>query len=269
MDPLASKSHQLLGVLLTPVIRWAVKSGVGYGYFKDVAKPLFYRAAAQELMRVNIRSSTAALVLLSGLYKGDVEKFKEGLDLTDKAVPARISLTSQVAARWLIQGLPKVLLLKGEGGFEELVIQSLDGQVKVSPRLVLQDMQRRGLARRNGGSVELLAVDGASGLDAEGGRSHFAHAVHDHMQASLSNLEGEALNGSKFLEQCLTVDCLSIEAVEVLHAMARVWWMDAVRTIGAEAISQADQARASPSSSVSSRLRFGVYFFSEKDNSAT
>ena len=268
MNTHTSKSHQLLRVLLTPVIGWAVKSGVGYGYFKDVAKPLFYKVATQELMQANIRTSTAALVLLTGLYKGDIEKFKEGFDLRSEVIPVQISLTSQVVARWLMQGLPRVLLLKGEGGFEELVVQSSDGQLRVSPRLVLQDMQRRGLARRNGGSVELLAVDGASGLDAEGGRSHFAHAVHDHMQACLSNLEADASGGSKLLEQSLTADGLPDEAVEVLHAMSRVWWTDALRAIGAEAITQADQARASSSSAASNRLRFGVYFFSEKNNSA-
>lgn len=182
---------------MTPVIRWAVKNGVGYGYFKDVAKPLFYKVAAQELVQANIRSSTAALVLLSGLYKGDIEKFKDGLDITGDVVPVQIGLTSQVVARWLVQGLSKVLLLKGEGGFEELVSQSLTGQARVSPRLVLQDMERRGLARRVGNAVEILALDGVSGLDVEGGQSHFVQAVHDHMQAGLSNLEA-APNGAKF-----------------------------------------------------------------------
>lgn len=269
MNPVASKSHQLLRVLLTPVIRWAVKSGYGYGYFKDVAKPLFYKVATQELMQANIRTSTAALVLLTGLYKGDIDKFKERLDLADEVVPVQISLTSQVVARWLMQGLPRSLLLKGKSGFEELVVQSLDGQLRVSPRLILQDMERRGLARRSGNVVELMAVDGVSGMDVEGTQSHFAHAVHDHMQACLSNLDADASGGTKLLEQSLVADGLSDEAIEVLHAMSRVWWMDAVRAIGAEAISQTDQARASPSSSALNRLRFGVYFFSEKTNSAT
>jgi hypothetical protein len=88
------------------------------------------------------------------------------------------------------------------------------------------------------------------------------------MQACLSNLEADASGGSKLLEQSLTADGLPDEAVEVLHAMSRVWWTDALRAIGAEAITQADQARASPSSAASNRLRFGVYFFSEKNNSA-
>lgn len=258
-----SKTDQLLRALLIPVVRWALRCGVGYGYFKTTAKHVFYQAAVEELEKSNIRTSTAALVLLTGLYKGDVEKFKESSVNTANDWLAEVNLTSQVTARWLALQLPTVLPLKGVGGFEGLVAESHTGAIKVSPRLVLQDMERRGLARRLNQMVELLAIDGVSSKDADRAQEHFAAVIFDHMHACLSNLEADKTGAAKFLEQCLSADGLSSEAIDVLHAMARVWWMDAVRAIGAEAINLSDQGRCETAPEFN-RLRFGVYFYSEK-----
>ena len=261
------KTDQLLRALLLPVIRWALRCGVGYGHFKTTAKHVFYQAAAEELEKNNIRTSTAALVLLSGLYKGDVEKYKESSANSMHNWLIDVNLTSQVAARWLVMQLPIVLPLKGANSFEELVAQSHVGAIKVSPRLVLQDMERRGLARRLNQMVELLAIDGVPSKDADRAQEHFASVMHDHMHACLSNLDADKTGSIKFLEQCLSADGLSSEAVDALHAMARVWWMDAVRTIGAEAVNLSDQSRGETAYQLN-RLRFGVYFYSEKDGLA-
>ncbi len=261
------KTDQLLRALLLPVIRWALRCGVGYGYFKTTAKHVFYQAAVEELEKNNIRTSTAALVLLSGLYKGDVEKFKESLEDSRHDWLIDVNLTSQVAARWLTTQLPIVLPLKGANSFEELVAQSQAGVIKVSPRLVLQDMERRGLAKRMNQTVELLAIDGVPAKDADRGQEHFAAVMHDHMHAWLSNLDTDKQHATKFLEQCLTANGLSPEAVDALHAMARVWWMDAVKTIGAEAVNLSDQGQ-SKTVNQPNRLRFGVYFYSEKTGAA-
>jgi hypothetical protein len=257
------KTDQLLRALLLPVIRWALRCGVGYGYFKTTAKHVFYQAAVEELEKNNIRTSKAALVLLSGLYKGDVEKYKELPKDSGHDCLIDVNLTSQVAARWLITKLPIILPLKGVNSFEELVAQSHTGAIKVSPRLILQDMQRRGLAKRMNQTVELLAIDGVPAKDADRGQEHFAAVMHDHMHACLSNLDANKTNATKFLEQCLSANNLSSEAVDALHAMARVWWMEAVRTIGAEAINLSDQSQSETMNQVN-RLRFGVYFYSEK-----
>jgi len=258
------KTDRLLRAMLLPVIRWSLRCGVGYGHFKTTAKHVFYQAAAEELEKNNIRTSTAALVLVSGLYKGDIEKCKEFSVNSAHDWLIDVNLTSQVAARWLVMQLPSVIPLKGVNGFEELVAQSQAGAIKVSPRLVLQDMERRGLATRLNQTVELLAIDGVPNKDADRAQEHFAAVMHDHMHACLSNLDADKTGANKFLEQCLSVNELSPEAVDVLHAMARVWWMDAVRTIGAEAVNLSDQARGKTGNRLN-RLRLGVYFYSEKN----
>lgn len=260
-------STSLIKVLLTPIIGWSVKLGIGYSQMSRLMKPLFFKAAQQELQKKGAKTTDSALSLLSGLHKGDIESFKknantEGADtwLSPDELN-RIGVSSQLVARWLMSDLPSVLPLKGDSpNFTELAKTFAKAGSGISVRLILQDLERRGLVSRHDHSVELLG-DGAPASAGQEEIIHFVGAVRDHMQACLTNIE--LPNGGKFLEQSLVADGLHPQSAELLHSMVRVWWMKAVREIGNEAVALSE--RDEPQGGTN-RLRVGVYFYSEDAN---
>lgn len=251
-----------LQVLLAPIVRWSVRLGLGYGPFSRMLKPLFFQAAQEELSRQGVRHSDSALSFLSGLHKGDIAAFLSGgrqAPLSEDDATHRINPANQVVARWVIEGLPRVLPIKGEGSFDALVrdTQSERGTVW-STRLILQDLERRKLVADDGRQVRLLSEVGLPDVDSEEGIVHFVGATSDHMQACLSNLDSDT---PRLLEQSLMADGLFVDSVHTVHEMARQWWSDAVRDIGAKAIECSNQDEPKGGNR---RLRLGVYFYTEK-----
>lgn len=261
--------YQTLQALVLPIVRWSVRLGIGYGQFSRIVKPLFFAAAQQEISQKELKPTGAALGLISGLSKNDIDAFKaeNSTMLTDAATREfdEINPASQVVARWVSMGLPKRLMLKGgEESFFELakVIQSRFSTPGLSTRLLLQDLERRGLVRVDANTVELISEIGLPNLDTEESIVHVVGAVRDHMLTCLRNLAADS--SPKYLEQCLSADGLSAESVETIHAMARVWWVKALRTIGPEAIalSEHDEPKGGQQ-----RLRWGVYFYTQDASS--
>lgn len=253
-----------LQVLLTPIVRWAVRLGVGYNQFSRMLKPVFFAAAQRELSRQGMRHSDSALSFISGLHKGDVVAFLEGgsgVALKDDAGTHRINPANQVVARWIIDGLPHELPLKGGGSFDALVRDTQSDRGTVwSTRLILQDLERRKLVADDGRKVRLLSEVGLPNIDSQDGIVHLAGAVSDHMLACLANLDSE---GPRFLEQSLLADGLFPPSVDALHELTRKWWGDALRDIGARAIEASNHDEPAGGDR---RLRIGVYFYAEKQN---
>ncbi len=257
--------YQSLQALVLPIVRWCVRLGIGYGQFSRIVKPLFFAAAQQEINEKKLKPTGAAFGLISGLSKNDIDAFKVANNALvaerDFQLFEEINPASQVVARWVALGLPKRLPFKGgKESFFELtkVIQSRFTTPGLSTRLLLQDLVRRGLVKVDAQIVELISEIGLPNLDTQESVVHVTGAVRDHMLTCLSNLE--IGSSPKYLEQCLSADGLSAESVETIHAMSRVWWMQALRAIGPEAISLSE--RDEPNGG-HQRLRLGVYFYTE------
>lgn len=252
----------LLKELLSPIVGWSVRLGIGHSQISRLMKPLFFEAAEQELKKRGDKVTDSALSLLSGLHKGDVENFRQA-NLQKGGSPEgvnelnRVGVSSQVIARWLISDLPRVLPLKGASpNFTDLIKAISKPGNGISVRLILQDLERRGLVKRHANNVELLGSTATStGQDAH---VQFVGAVRDHARTCLANIQ--LPSGGHALEQSLIADGLHFQSVELIHSMARVWWMKAIREVGNEAIllSDVDEPQGG-----THRLRFGVYFYSE------
>ena len=243
-------------LLLAPVVRWSIRFGIGHGHFSRLAKPLFYEAAENELLRRGLKCNDSSLSLTSGLHKGDIAALRQAQP-DEQPIPSRIQPADQVIARWLVLGWPRQIPLRGHAG------QSFDGLVKachkdgasaLSTRLILQDLIRRGMLREQDGDVHLLDEVGEQDAD---GLFRFVTAVCDHMETCLHNFE--SLGVPRLLEQSLEADGLHAPSVEHLHVLARQWWQKAVRSIGSEAIAHCE--RDEPIGG-DHRLRLGVYFYS-------
>ena len=90
MPQVASPSvpmQPVLGVALrvmAPLVRWLLRSGVGYTEFSAALKPVFLAEAQLESERTGGKQTDSALSLLSGLHRKDIRKAAQ-----DAATPAR------------------------------------------------------------------------------------------------------------------------------------------------------------------------------------
>lgn len=258
-------STSVLGPVLrvmAPLVRWLVRSGVGYTEFTAALKAVFLDEARREARRTGARETDSALSLLSGLHRKDVRK--AGVDsaawAADEArTPVKASLPSQVVARWVAQGLPATLPLAGElagaPSFETLV-RGLS--TDVHPRAVQTELIRLGVARleREQLTLERMAFCPDPALQ----ESHrlLAQGVADHLAAGVHNLtDGSA---RKYLEQAVFVDGLSTESVRQLEQLANQLWQDTMARMvrAAVPLCEHDEPRGGDQ-----RLRLGLYCFAE------
>ena len=91
----------------------------------------------------------------------------------------------------------------------------------------------------------------------------FSANLHDHLAAGVGNLHG----AGNFLEQAVFVDQITAVSAEQLHRVSVEAWKQAFQTVMAQAQERFDDdARGAPAAQRTHRARFGVYFFSDRDD---
>lgn len=268
--------------VLQPLVRLLLRNGVTYTVFAAALKRVFLAAAQQELAGRGMAQTDSAVSLLSGVHRRDVRNL--GREDAERAAgrgpeaspeqPRRLGLAAQVVARWMHDsrfladdGSSRLLprsAAEPEPSFDSLVARvSRD----VRPRAVLDELLRLGVVQ-----------DTAAGLLLSGGgfapRQGFedlswlaAQNLQDHAAAAVANLNGEA----NFLEQAVFVDQITAASAAQLHRAAVRAWEAAFQAVMSEAQTRfdADAATANaqtPAAERGHRARFGVYFYSEREN---
>jgi hypothetical protein len=177
-------------------------------------------------------------------------------------VPASVSRTSRIFARWLsapeftdAEGHPLPLPRTGEtaGSFESLVA-SITRDVR--PRAVLDEWLNRHLVSIDEEGRVVLAEAAfvpASGSDQQ--LYYFGRNLHDHIAAAVANVLGE---DPKFMERAVHYDGLSRELATRLEQRSRELAMNALRTLNREA-----NAACETDAGGTWRWNFGTYIFSE------
>ena len=90
-----------------------------------------------------------------------------------------------------------------------------------------------------------------------------AQNLQDHAAAAVANLNGEG----NFLEQAVFVDELTAESATRLQQVSVQAWKAAFKTVMQEAQARFDgDAASAPPQARTHRARFGVYFYSEREN---
>ena len=85
--------------------------------------------------------------------------------------------------------------------------------------------------------------------------------LHDHAAAAVANLQGEA----NFLEQAVFVDQISAESALLLQRTAKAAWKQAFHQVMQQAQERFDGDAELPAPERQHRARFGVYFYSERE----
>jgi len=256
-------------LVMRPLVRLLVRSGVPYQTFVTALKRVFVDAARAELASRSMAQTDSAVTLLSGVHRRDVRNL--GRPGSAKAAPPTKArgIPEEVVARWMnepefldAQGAPGTLERSSSdapGSFDALVA-SVSRDVR--PRAVLDELVRLGVASEDAAGVRLLASGFAPRKDFEQLSQLFADNLRDHAAASAANLLGE----SNFLEQSVFVDEITEVSAERLQKVSVQAWKQAFKTVMREAQIRFDEDAATASAGERRRrARFGVYFYTEPE----
>ncbi len=259
----AGRLQAPLARLLRPLVRIAIRSGLTFPALVDLLRELYVNVAENDFALTTKSQTDSRVSLLTGIHRKEVSRLR-GAGAPVNVVPASISRTSRIRARWLAApafgdgaGRPRPLPRIGSGdeaSFEQLV-ESVTRDVR--PRVVLDEWIDRGLVVQDDDD-RITLVEQA--FVPKGGSDqqlyYFGRNLHDHIAAAVANVEAET---PRFLERAVHYDGLTREVAETLERRSREIAMDALTTANREAHAAAGEDNAGPW-----RWNFGVYVYAEK-----
>ena len=253
--------------VMRPLARLLLRQGVTYPAFSTALKRVFLDAALDELGERGTRPTDSAVTLLSGVHRRDVRTLLRAEALPPQRRDPPLNLAAEVVARWLhdarfhdAQGAPRTLA-RGPGpeSFDQLVAEvSRD----VRARAMLDDMLRQGVVSESDDGVTLSAEGYAPRQGLDDMAQLFAANLADHIAAAAANLQGQR----NLLEQAVFVDEITPASAEQLQRVAVQAWKQAFQQVMGEAQTRfdTDATEAEPAQRTH-RARFGVYFYSDRD----
>jgi hypothetical protein len=254
---------QQVMVVLKPLVRWLLRSGVTYMAVSQVLKAVFLEEGRRELQRTGGKCTDSALSLLSGVHRKGVRAAQEP--------PGFVTVPARVVGRWLTQaayrqpasdrpleGLPR---LGSAPSFEALAREVCND---MHPRTVLEEMVRLGLVVVRDEQVMLLAA-GRPGPGAHERKTLAIAAANaaDHLAAAVHNLT--VPEGPRFLEQAVFAHGLTGQSAQDLGQFARELWRPALTAMIDEATRLVDADKPALAGKTPTRMRFGVYFYQEDE----
>lgn len=262
-------------MMLEPLVKLWVAYGIPYPTLANELKQLFIDASRAELTGLGHRPTDAAISVRSGIHRKEVRARSTAASSGPAATAGHrkgVSYAEQVFTRWLTDaayrdsgGRPANLPIAGpKPSFESL---ALSVTRDVSRRTLLDELARLGLVRQDGEQVVPLGDAVVPRADLAELINHYAAQLKDHMAAGAANIRAaQADDTPPFLEQSMYANGLSNESIEQLKAQARRIWAQAFEQM----VNTAQQRlTVDRESGHSSRLRFGVYFYSEESDAAT
>lgn len=259
----ATKLQAPLARLLRPLVRLAIRSGMTFPALADLLREIYVNVAEHEFALPTKHQTDSRVSLLTGVHRKEVSRLR-GAGAPVSAVPAAISRTSRILARWLADrefsdadGRPLALPRSAEGGqpsFDSLV-ESVTRDVR--PRVVLDEWLDRGLVARDAEDRVVLAETAfvpRAGSDQQ--LYYLGRNLHDHIAAAVNNVEGAE---PRFLERAVHYDGLSEEVAALLERRSREIAIEALQSANRVAH---DTAPSDPDGSW--RWIFGVYVYREE-----
>lgn len=253
--------HAPVARLLRPLVRLFVARGITFPALTNLLRELYVNVAEYDFALQGKEQTDSRVSLLTGIHRKEVRRLR-GAGAPVSAVPAAVSRTSRIIARWLADpaftdrdGRPLALRRSGEEGpsFEALVA----GVTRdLRPRAVLDEWLDRGLAVLDGADRIVLAE--AAYVPRGGGEPqlyYFGRNLHDHIAASVANILGDA---PRFLERAVHYDGLSEDLARRLEARAKEIAMEALTQANREA-----HAACAADPGGTHRWNFGLYVYAE------
>lgn len=254
--------HAPVARLLRPLVRLFVARGITFPALTTLLRELYVNVAEYDFALSGKEQTDSRVSLLTGIHRKEVARLR-GAGAPVSVVPAALSRTSRIIARWLADPkftdaaghpLPLARVAEGNSPSFETLVASVTRDLR--PRAVLDEWLDRGLARLDAEARVVLAE--AAYVPKGGGEPqlyYFGRNLHDHIAASVANVMGEA---PRFLERAVHYDGLSRELAERLEARAREIAMEALQQANREAHAACETDPGGPY-----RWNFGLYVYAE------
>ena len=249
--------------VLRPLVRLLVRRGITFPALCDLLRELYVNVAEYDFALTGKEQTDSRVSLLTGIHRKEVRRLR-GAGAPVSAVPASLSRTSRILARWLAgrsttdgEGYPLSLprvAPAGRPSFEALV-ESVTRDLR--PRAVLDEwVDKRLVALDEADMVTLLERAFVPAGGDEQQLYYFGRNLHDHVAAAAANISAET---PRFLERAVHYDGLSADLAADLERRSR--------ELATEALTTANrQAHDGCEGNAGGRWRwtFGVYLFSEE-----
>lgn len=265
--PTADKLYPPLARLLRPLVRLCIRAGMTFPALCQLLRELYVNVAEYDFALPGKEQTDSRVSLLTGIHRKEVSRLR-GAGAPVNAVPAAVSRTGAIIARWLASprfcdeaGVPLPLPRNTEGSspsFEELV-SSVTRDVR--SRAVLDEWLDRRIVTIDAEDRIVLAE--AAFIPQHGDDEklyYFGRNLHDHVAAAAANVLGSK---PAFLERAVHYDGLSAELAERLEARSRELALEMLQRINREAHAASETDRGGEH-----RWNCGVYVFRERDSSA-
>ncbi len=255
------KLQPSLARLLRPLVRLLIRSGITFPALVDLLRELYVNVAEYDFALAGKEQTDSRVSLLTGIHRKEVRRLR-GQGAPVNVVPASISRTSSILARWLGArewtdpvGRPLPLARAGETGSFEALVASVTRDLR--PRAVLDEwLDRKLVALDDQDRVVLIesALVPQSGDEQQ--LYYLGRNLHDHIAAAAANVEATA---PRFLERAVHYDGLSPALAERLEQRSREIAMEALHSANREANEgcEADEGGRW-------RWNFGVYVYREE-----
>lgn len=259
--------------LLRPLVRLLIRRGVTFPVLAELLRTLYVEVATRDLLATPRERTDSRISVLTGVHRKEIRRLRTQ-ETQDGPVPVRVTLGSQLIARWLASpgyadargeplALARVAGAPGAPSFETLV-RAVTSDVR--PRAVLEDWLGQGVVTLD--AADRVRLCRSAYIPPRGSAEqmfYFARNLHDHIAAAAANVlaEGEA----PFLERAVHYDRLSPAAAERLEALARGEARALLVSINraAQALAEEDDRRPRPAGEPLCRVNLGVYLYAEND----
>ncbi|MFK7965328.1 MAG: DUF6502 family protein [Burkholderiaceae bacterium] len=268
--------------MLQPLVRLLVSQGVSYSALTKALKAEFVQAAREQLSEEGAKVTDAAVSLRSGVHRKDVRVLNQPSD--DKAAdsttaafssadaPRSLSLAGQVYTIWTTdaryldaKGQPLALPATGPAPSFESLARSIS--TDLSRRTILDELGRLGLVKEEGDTVTPMAAAMVPTKRLTDTLHYLSENVKDHLNAGVANLNAVAdETAPPHLEHSMIAAGLSNDSIEQLANLAGQLW----KPVFNQSVDAARKRYSlDESSGHTGRIRFGVYVYTEADESKT
>lgn len=261
--PTTAQLYPPLARLLRPLVRLCISAGMTFPALSQLLRELYVNVAEHDFALSGKDQTDSRVSLLTGIHRKEVSRLR-GAGAPVNAVPAAVSRTGAIIARWLASprfcdasGKPLPLPRSTDGSsasFEELV-SSVTRDVR--PRAVLDEWLDRRIVTIDANDNILLAE--AAFVPQHGDDDklyYFGRNLQDHLAAAAANILGSK---PPFLERAVHYDGLSAELAERLEARSRELALEMLQTLNREA-----HAASETDPGGEQRWNCGVYVFRER-----
>ncbi len=273
-DPLPQREHlrNVLRALLVPLVRLAMAHGVKFQDLADVLKIAYVDAGKESLQQAGQRVNASTLSVSTGLHRKDLANF---LSQDVPQIDAEPPLESRIFARWttdarFLDGQGRALRLVRGASSDHPEIASFEELCRtvttdVRPRAVLESMQRLELVElKEDDTIALAGEHLIPSQNLDKMLNLLRDNARDHLSAAVANTLGRK---PAFLEQSMFANGLSELSGEKIHQAIRKRWLGLTQALVPQ-IQRAiddDKDAISAGRTESTRLRVGLYFYSEPE----